>query len=291
MENTTSRSDVNLAIMNTKDILSRAQYDKLCQLIYDLSGINLGDSKEELLRSRMIKLLRASNTASVDEYINRMQADTTGELLVAFLDVVTTNKTNFFREPRHFDFLAEEILPNLDDLCGPGQQLRMWCAASSTGEEPYTLTMVLLENKQYWSQRGVSLLASDLSTKVLNQASQGVYANDKLEGIPKPFLPRYFLKGVKHKAGFVRVKNEMRKMIKFSRINLMEPFSFSKPFHIIFCRNVMIYFDRPTQEKLVAKFWDLLVPGGYLFVGHSESLSGIDHSFKFLRPAVYLKEK
>lgn len=276
--------------MSNHSLLSKAQYDKLCRLIYNLSGINLGDSKEELLRSRMLKLLKSSATTSVDEYIKRMEADTTGELLVAFLDVVTTNKTNFFREPRHFDFFQQEVIPHLDDLCAPSEALRIWCAASSTGEEPYTIAMVLQENKQFWAARGVSILASDLSTNVLGRASQGIYAEDKLGGIPSRLLHRYFLKGVKHRQGFVRVKDELRKMIKFSRINLMDEFNFSQPFHIIFCRNVMIYFDRPTQERLVAKFYDITVPGGYLFVGHSESLSGINHGFTFVRPALYRKE-
>ncbi len=284
-----TRHEVNQAIMDSAGILSKAQYDKLCQLIYNLSGINLGGGKEELLRSRMLKLLKASQTASVDEYISRMEADSTGELLVAFLDVVTTNKTNFFREARHFDFLQEEILPHLDELCGH-EPLRIWCAASSTGEEPYTIAMVLLENKQYWLQRGASILASDLSSKVLNQASQGIYPTNKLEGIPQPLLHRYFLKGVKHRQGFVRVKNELRNMVKYARINLMDAFAFAQPFQIVFCRNVMIYFDRPTQERLVGKFYDVMTNGSYLFVGHSESLSGINHGFKFIRPALYRKE-
>jgi chemotaxis protein methyltransferase CheR len=284
------RQIANQSIFNTnKDVLSRAQYEKLCRLIYDISGIALGESKEELLRSRMIKLLRASRTSTVDEYITRMQADESGELLVAFLDAVTTNKTNFFREKIHFDFLADTILPNLSEIVPKGENLRIWCAASSTGEEPYTIAMVLLENKARWSPYGVTVLASDLSAKVLNQASQGIYATNKLEGIPQELLPRYFLKGVKHRQGFVRVKDELRRLIKFSRINLMEPFSFSKPFQVIFCRNVMIYFDRPTQEKLVAKFDNIMSPGGYLLVGHSESLSGIAHNFKFMCPSTYRK--
>jgi chemotaxis protein methyltransferase CheR len=284
------RQTASQSVFNSnKDVLNRAQYEKLRRFIYDISGIDLGDSKEELLRARMIKLLRSSNTSTVDEYIARMQADESGDLLVAFLDAVTTNKTNFFREKSHFDFFADTILPNLSEIVPKGENLRIWCAASSTGEEPYTIAMVLLENKPCWSPYGVTVLASDLSTKVLTQASQGVYATDKLEGIPQALLPRYFLKGVQHRQGFVRVKNELRKIIKFSRINLMEPFSFSKPFQVIFCRNVMIYFDRPTQEKLVAKFYNIMSPGGYLLVGHSESLSGIAHKFKFVCPATYRK--
>jgi chemotaxis protein methyltransferase CheR len=272
-----------------KNVLSRAQYEKLRRFIYDASGIDLGDSKEELLRSRMLKLLRASNTSTVDEYITHMQADESGELLVAFLDAVTTNKTNFFREKVHFDFFADTILPNLSEIVPKGEALRIWCAASSTGEEPYTIAMVLLENKARWSPYGVTVLASDLSAKVLHQASHGIYATNKLEGIPPDLLPRYFLKGVKHRQGFVRVKDELRKLIKFSRINLIEPFSFNKPFQVIFCRNVMIYFDRPTQEKLVDKFYNIMSPGGYLLVGHSESLSGITHNFKFICPSTYRK--
>ena len=270
--------------------ISDAQYKKLAQLVYRLCGINLGDSKKELLKARLQKRLRTIRCPSVSDYIHRLENDPDGAELIGFLDCMTTNKTDFFREPQHFEFLTEQVLSKLSAFKDGGLPLRVWSAASSSGEEPYTLAMVLLENRAAWERKGVNLLASDLSTKVLDQARRGVYAGDRVEGIPRQLLTRYFQRGRNRWQGYVRVRKELRDMVSYSRINLMEPFHFDKPFHVIFCRNVMIYFDRPTQEHLVDKFHDVLLPGGYLMVGHSESLTGIKHRLKFVRPAVYRRE-
>jgi chemotaxis protein methyltransferase CheR len=270
--------------------ITDAQYTKLAKLVYRLAGINLGTGKKELLKARLGKRLRATDCRDVREYLGRLEDDPGGTELVCFLDCITTNKTDFFREPQHFDFLAGEVLPNLGRLCQGREPLRLWSAASSTGEEPYTLAMVLLENQALWKDRGVRLLASDLSTQVLEHGRRAVYALDRVACIPRPLLVRYFQKGQRRWAGYARVRPRLREMVEFQRLNLMEPFKFDKPFHVIFCRNVMIYFDKETQERLVRKFHDCLVPGGYLFVGHSESLTGINHRLKFVRPAVYRKE-
>jgi chemotaxis protein methyltransferase CheR len=270
--------------------ITDAQYQKLAKLVYRLCGINLGDSKKELLKARLAKRLRATGCRDVRAYISQLEEDATGTELVSFLDVITTNKTDFFREPQHFDFLAKDILPKLDKLCGANEPLRVWSAASSTGEEPYTIAIVLRENQQYWSRRGAKLLATDLSTQVLEHGRRGVYTNERVAIIPRAALTRYFQRGQNRWKGHVRVRPELRDMVEFRRVNLMDPFKFSKRFHVIFCRNVMIYFDKPTQERLVQKFHDCLVPGGYLFVGHSESLTGIQHRLGFVRPAVYRRE-
>jgi len=270
--------------------INDAQYKKLAQLVYRLCGINLGSGKKELLRARLAKRLRATSSSDVRQYIQHLESDGTGSELVCFLDCITTNKTDFFREPQHFDFLARELLPQCHKLCQGREPLRVWSAASSTGEEPYTLAMVLMENRQHWRDRGIWLMASDLSTQVLDHGRQGVYAADRAATIPRPLLVKYFQRGQRRWTGYVRVRKGLRDMVEFRRLNLMDPFKFSDPLHIVFCRNVMIYFDKPTQEKLVQKFFDVLVPGGYLFVGHSESLTGIEHRFKFVRPAVYRKE-
>ncbi len=270
--------------------VTEAQYQKLAQLVYRLAGIHLGESKKELLRARLAKRLRHLGCRDVKDYILRLESDSSGQELVSFLDVITTNKTDFFREPQHFEFLAREILPKLDKLCGPGTPLRIWSAACSTGEEPYTLAMVLKENGSLWERRGVFLLASDLSTKVLEQAKRGVYANERVADLPRQILTRYFQRGTNAWEGHVRIRPDLRQMAQFKRINLMDDFESEKSFHLIFCRNVMIYFDKPTQERLVEKFFHCLVPGGYLFVGHSESLTGIRHRLGFVRPAVYRRE-
>lgn len=270
--------------------ITDAQYKKLAQLVYRLCGINLGDSKKELLKARLAKRLRATGCRDVRAYIGQLENDSTGTELVSFLDVITTNKTDFFREPQHFDFLAKEVLPKLDKLCSPNESFRTWCAASSTGEEPYTIAIVLQENKQYWQRAGAKILASDLSTQVLEHGRRGVYTMERVAVMPRAILTRYFQKGRNRWQGHVRACPELRKMVEYRRVNLMDPFKFEKRFHVIFCRNVMIYFDKPTQERLVQKFHDCLVPGGYLFVGHSESLTGIQHRLGFVRPAVYRRE-
>ena len=270
--------------------LSEAQFDKLASLVYSLCGIHLGEGKRELLRARLAKRLRATGCRDVKQYIQRLEGDHSGQELVCFLDVITTNKTDFFREPKHFEFLVEEVLPKLDKLCAAGEPLRIWSAACSTGEEPYTLAMVLMEHRALWERRGASILASDLSTKVLDQAQGGVYALDRAGDIPRPLLTKYFQRGTNRWAGYVRVRPELRKLVQFRRINLMDSFNFDKPFHVIFCRNVMIYFDKPTQERLVDKFRNCLVQGGLLMVGHSESLTGIKHRLAFTRPAVYRRQ-
>ena len=269
--------------------ISDAQYQQLVRMVYELSGINLGDQKRELLKARLAKRFRALNCPDVRAYMDLLRTDTSGQEIVHFLDVITTNKTDFFREPQHFDFLSQEIMPDLDRICGPGEGLRIWSAACSSGEEPYTLAIVLMQNRHLLGRRQVSITASDLSTKVLASAQRGVYAAERVAGIPRDILTRYFQKGQNRWQGHVRVRPELRSMVQYQRINLMDRFSFDKPFHVIFCRNVMIYFDKVTQERLVEKFRHTLINGGYLFVGHSESLAGIKHGFKFVRPAVYRK--
>jgi len=270
--------------------ISDAQYRKLSSLIYRLCGIQLGEGKRELLKARLAKRLRATGCPDVRSYIQRLENDPDGNELVAFLDVITTNKTDFFREPQHFEFLTSQVLPKLDKLCGRDRSFRIWSAACSTGEEPYTIAMVLKDNQQLLGGRTPSILASDLSTRVLDQARRGVYAMERVRGIPRSVLTTHFQKGRNRWDGFVRVRPELRAMVEFRRINLMEPFRFQQPFHVIFCRNVMIYFDRATQEQLVDKFYHCLVPGGYLLVGHSESLTGIKHRLRFVRPAIYRRE-
>lgn len=270
--------------------VNEKQYRQLAQLVYSLSGINLGDSKKELLRARLAKRMRTCGCLDVHQYIGRLEADRSGQELVLFLDCITTNKTDFFREPQHFDFLVREVLPKLDKLCGPNAPLRIWSAACSTGEEPYTLAMVLKENRSLWERRGAFILASDLSTKVLEHAKNGIYTQDRVADMPRQIITTYFQRGTNRWVGHVRVRSELRSMVQYKRINLMDPFEGEQPFHVIFCRNVMIYFDKPTQERLVDKFHDCLVPGGYLFVGHSESLTGIRHRLGFVRPAVYRRE-
>lgn len=270
--------------------ISDNQYSQLAKLVYKLCGITLGQGKRELLKARLMKRLRATGCQDVKQYMDLLQNDPDGHELIAFLDVITTNKTDFFRESQHFDFMTHSILPSLNGLCSGTEALRIWSSACSTGEEPYTLAIVLMQSQDLWNRRGASILASDLSTQVLKHGQSGVYSSDRVSPIPKELLRRYFQRGVNRWAGHVRVRPELKKLVNFKRINLMDDFQFDPPFHVIFCRNVMIYFDKETRESLVNRFHRTLAPGGYLLVGHSESLTGINHPFRFIQPAIYRKE-
>lgn len=267
--------------------ITDAQYSKLAALVYRISGINLGEHKKELLKARLAKRLRATSVSDVAAYMGLLEND--GSELTAFLEVITTNKTDFFREPQHFDFMSQVLLPEQAKHFPADGPLRIWSAACSTGEEPYTLAMILKDNRQHWERRGAGILASDINFQVINHAKNAVYATERVDRIPKEILRRHFQKGTKRWDGFVRIRQDLREMVSFQKINLMDQFHFDRSFHMIFCRNVMIYFDKATQERLVAKFVDTLAPGGYLFVGHSESLTGIQHDLKFVRPAIYRK--
>ncbi|MBW2108606.1 MAG: protein-glutamate O-methyltransferase CheR, partial [Deltaproteobacteria bacterium] len=209
--------------------------------------------------------------------------------LVRMLDAISTNLTSFFREERHFEFLTNKVFPSWTARSGHGEKIRLWSAGCSSGEEPYSLAICMMDYFSGGLPADTKILATDLSTKVLNRAQSGVYNAERIKKIPKSTLRKYFQKGVGSQAGEFRVKECIREMIVFRRLNLMDPFPFKLRFSLICCRNVMIYFDKMTQGRLVNKFYDCLESGGYLFIGHSESLTGIDHRFKYIQPAVYYK--
>ena len=271
--------------------LSERLYHKFAKLIYDLAGIALGDSKRELMRSRLLKRLRVLDLNSFEEYLQFLeQNDSEGNELVQLLDAISTNKTDFFREPQHFEFLTNSILPALVARAkGKGTtRIRFWSAGCSSGEEPYTLAMVL---RDYFAQCpgfDVKILATDLSTRVLHTAYEGLYEEEKIAPIPPKFRLASFVKEKENGRAYYRVKSEVREMISFRRLNLMNPhFPFSGKFDVIFCRNVMIYFDKATQESLVGKYFDVTAPGGYLFIGHSESLTSLKTRYQFIKPTIY----
>jgi chemotaxis protein methyltransferase CheR len=189
------------------------------------------------------------------------------------------------REPAHFEFLCNHIVP---ELAGR-DRMRIWCAASSTGEEPYTLAFSLLEALPAGSRAQVEIVASDISTRVLETAQRAVYPAERLQGVPLALQSKYFLRGEGASKGFYKVKPEVRKLVQFRRVNLVEAYPDMEPFPVIFCRNVMIYFDKPTQERVVNRLSHYLEPGGHLFIGHSESLMGTDQPLDYVRPAVYRK--
>ncbi|MCP9473283.1 MAG: protein-glutamate O-methyltransferase [Nitrospira sp.] len=267
--------------------ITKDEFRRFQKLIYDKSGITLSDQKESLLVARLMKRLRELGLQTFSQYYELVAGDQAGEEFARMLDLVSTNKTDFFREPKHFEFLREQILPQLER----DKRVRIWSSACSTGEEPYTIAITLYEGIRDSRQWDFKILASDLSTRVLEQAMAGVYEAERLKDVPIDLLRRHFLKGKGSNEGLFKVKPHLASIIEFQRINLMnEHFPIQMPLDVIFCRNVMIYFDRPTQERLVNKFHRYLKPGGYLCIGHSESLQWVRHPFKSVAPTIYRKE-
>lgn len=267
--------------------ITTEEFQRFRKLIYDKSGISLSDQKKSLLASRLSKRLRDLELTTFSEYYAAVMEDPSREEFTQMLDLISTNKTDFFREPKHFDFLRERILPELER----GKRIRVWSSACSTGEEPYTIAMTLYEGVQNPAQWDFKILASDLSTRVLAKAASGVYDEDRFRDVPPEVIKRHFLRGRGDQTGVFKVKPHLASAITFRRLNLMDDrFPIKNPLDLIFCRNVMIYFDRPTQETLVNKFHRYLKPGGYLFIGHSESLQWVTHPFKSLGPTIYQKE-
>lgn len=265
--------------------LTAGEFEQIRRLAYDKFGLDLRKGKEELVSARLGKKIREAGFATFEEYCKHVVEDRTGEGLVAMIDALTTNYTNFFREPAHFDLLRQVVLP----AAPPGGQIRIWSAACSTGEEPYTIAMSALEELGLAAAKRVHIVATDISTRALDTATKAIYPAERCQGIPPAVMQRYMRRGEGQWKGRFRFRDEIRGMVEFRRINLMEPLDRLGTFSVIFCRNVMIYFDRPTRESLVRRMSANLEPGGWLLVGHAESLTGLDHRLDYVKPAVYRK--
>ncbi len=264
--------------------LTEKQFRKVSQLVHDLCGIHLKEGKEALVRARLMKRLRAMGMESFDAYIKYIESDRGGAELGMMVDVITTNKTSFFREPAHFDFLRDQILPDIHR-----HRMRFWTAACSSGEEPFSLSILLRENIRDIDRKDVKILATDISSRMIDRAKSGLYSQDVVQEIPPPYLQKYFWRVNSPGPKVYEVQKNIRAMVRFARLNLMDPWPMKGPFDVIFCRNVMIYFNRATQQRLINRLWEYIGPGGYLFVGHSEGLSAITHKFHYVRPAIYRK--
>jgi chemotaxis protein methyltransferase CheR len=270
--------------------LTQREYELFRQLVYAQSGINLGGEKLHLVRARLGKRLRVGRFESFKEYYEYVLNDKTGEELARLLDAISTNTTHFYREKRHFELLTRMVEEHLKDADQRSRTLRIWSAGCSSGEEPYSIAMTVHNLVKNRGKVEVKILATDLSVQMLSQAKLGIYEALRLGTLPPTFAHSYFTACGGRKSGQVQVVPEIRKLITFARFNLMQQrFPFKYPFDAIFCRNVMIYFDRPTQQELVARFHDHLKPGGLLLIGHSESLNAIKHSYHYVEPAVYRK--
>lgn len=274
-------------------VLSSKEFGLLSDLIYKVCGIVLNESKKELVKARLSKRLIKTGIRSFGEYYKYViKNDKNGEELVQLIDSISTNKTDFFREVKHFDYLNSKLLPELilEKQKKRNKTIRVWCAASSSGEEPYSLVITLLNHFNPDDGWNLKFLATDISTKVLQKAINGIYPAGTLRGVSKSILSKHFSKKIVNDTDCFEAKDHMKKLITYRRFNLMTPkFPFKYPFDFIFCRNVMIYFDSETQQQLVSKFYDCLPKGGHLFIGHSETFANRTHLFKYVQPAVYKK--
>jgi chemotaxis protein methyltransferase CheR len=259
--------------------LSTAVFDEIAAMIYQTAGIRMARGKEDLVRGRIARRLRALGLASFEEYIVRARQDK-GELS-RMVDVLTTNKTNFFREPDHFEYMTSQLIPKWRGL----PSVRIWCAGCSSGEEAYTLAMVL---REAGLTGDVKILATDICTDVLGKAKAGIYAEELIDPVPAPLRKKYF-KPAAGRPGDFEVSAELKGMISFARLNFMSDWPMRGPFQLVSCRNVMIYFDDATRERLVGRFASLLESQGTLFIGHSESLSALKTPYALIKPATYRK--
>jgi len=275
--------------------MKEAVFQRFSSFIYESVGIKMPPAKKTMLEARLQKRLKALNLDSFEEYSNFVFSRQGHDCeMIHLIDVVTTNKTDFFREPAHFDFLVKTALPAIIDgrremLREP---LRIWSAGCSTGEEPYTLAMVLSDFAEKNADFSFYILATDISTHVLETAKAAIYPEERTDTIPLSIKKKYLLKSKNPALSLVRISTPLRSTVSFRRINFMDDdFGIAGKMDIIFCRNVVIYFDKQTQQTLMKKFHQQLRPGGYLFIGHSETLSGLDVGFKAVASTIYRKEK
>ncbi len=260
--------------------MSSELFNRLSDFIYTESGIKMPLSKKTMLEARLQKRLRAIGINSFGEYCNYLfSPEGIANELVNMIDVVTTNKTDFFREPQHFSYLLEHVLPDLINTKGSGirRPFMIWSAACSSGEEPYTLAMVLDEFSHKAQGFHYTVLATDISTRMLDKAKEAIYDEDRVQPVPVELKRKYLMRSKDRALRQVRIVPELRAQVRFRRLNFMAgDFGMREKMDVIFCRNVLIYFDRPTQEKVINRLCEHLRPGGYLFTGHSETISGMD---------------
>jgi len=271
--------------------LSEKDFRYISDLVYEHCGINLHAGKKELVRARLAKRLREGHFRTFSEYMKHVLADSTGREFSVLIDSLSTNLTKFFREDQHFEYMRSKLLPRIITTKQSRGEFRIrgWSAGCSSGEEPYSIAITLLEAIQGQGRWDAKLLATDVSTRILERAKAGIYERERIEPISLPLRKRYLIKRREGAGERYEVGPALRNMVIFRYLNLMKDWPVKGPLDFIFCRNVMIYFDKPTQGRLINRYYDLLGPGGVLFTGHSESLTGIDHAFKYVQPTIYMK--
>lgn len=269
-------------------VIQEKEFRQFAAYVKSNFGLHFKDEKRSLIAGRLNNVLLSMNMGSLSDYMAYVTSDKTGEAVATLLDKITTNYTFFMREAEHFNYFRDKVLPFLEQRV-KDRDLRIWSAACSSGEEPYTLAMIIDEffgaYKANWDTK---ILATDISSSILNLARAGVYAKDRLTDLPAAWRQKYF---IEFDAGHDILAEKIRKEVIFSNINLMEPiFPFRRKMHVIFCRNVMIYFDNQTRDSLVERLYNITEPGGYLFIGHSEALNRETMRYRYVMPAVYRKE-
>ncbi|MBI4562946.1 MAG: protein-glutamate O-methyltransferase CheR [Candidatus Rokubacteria bacterium] len=272
-------------------VITDREFQRFRALVYEQTGIALTDTKRQLVCSRLGRRLRYYGYATFSQYYQHLvERDPEGQEILRMVNAITTNKTDFFREGHHFDFLRSEVLAPLAARAGAPRSLRIWSAGCSSGEEPYSIAITVLEAFGALRLWDVRILASDIDTEMLAIANAGVYPAERAAPVPRALRDRYFLKGRGAQEGLVRVRREVQELVDFRRINLREDaWPIRTLLDCVFCRNVIIYFDRPLQQRVVARLAETLKPGGYLFLGHSESLLGMRVGLRHLRNTVYQK--
>ncbi len=270
--------------------LSASEFNKLSKFIMNEYGIKMPPEKRIMLQSRLQKRLKVLGMDSFNKYIEYLfSPHGMSEEVIHMMDVVSTNKTDFFRESVHFDYMLSDALPKLTEQ--GVKDYKIWSAGCSSGEEPYTIAITMNEFKETVRSLNYKITATDISTKVLQQGASGIYAEERIATIPQTIKKKYFLRSKNREDKKVRVISELRQKIEYGRLNLLELSTVNNPqYHIIFCRNVLIYFDRPTQFKILDALCSNIISGGYLFIGHSESITGLDLPIKSLIPTVFIKK-
>jgi chemotaxis protein methyltransferase CheR len=274
-----------VATLEQDAILTDRDLGQIVRLVYDRSGITLHEGKRSLVTARLQKRLRAHGFQKFSDYLKHVENDAGGGELVELLDAIATNHTYFFREEQHFDLLVKRVLPEW--RAAGGGTFKVWSAACSTGEEPYTIAMTLRDQSP---RPEFAITASDLSTKALRAARAGIYKLAAVQSLPREVLRSHFERGSGDHEGLARVQADVRRHVSFRNLNLLEIDELGDRFDVVFCRNVMIYFDKAVQQRVVRMLERHVKPGGYLFISHAESLNGLTHGLRWIAPAVYRRE-
>jgi len=269
--------------------LTDREFNQIRKLVIEHTGIALSDAKRNLVYGRLAKRLRKMEIGDFGSYIQLLESPMGKDELANFTNAITTNLTSFFRENHHFEYLKSNVIPNLLRLNADTKKIRIWSAGCSTGEEPYSIAMTIREMIPESRGWDIKILATDLDTNVLAHANAGIYSLEKINNVSKARMKRFFLRGKGEQRDDIKIRSELQNMIRFRQLNLMDPWPIKNQFDIIFCRNVVIYFDKPTQKVLFKRYHELLKDTGHMFIGHSETMFKVSDDFKLIGNTTYTK--